>query len=88
MMRPAPAPGAAVPRRAIVPWLHKWRSTMEGTKSAAGSLTVQSLILGVLVQVAKAAGFDLAETDAATLVSIVLMAVALYGRLRATKRIA
>mgnify|MGYP003388411915 CR=1 FL=1 len=59
------------------------------TKSAITSVTTWGAVISILASVAKAAGFDIGGTDglAESVVAVIGGAVAIYGRVRATKKI-
>ena len=59
------------------------------TKSALTSVTIWGAIISVLASIAKAAGFDIGGTDglAESFVAVIGGLMAIYGRVRATKKI-
>lgn len=59
------------------------------TKSAITSVTIWGAVISILASVAKAAGFDIGGTDglAESVVAVIGGVVAIYGRVRATKKI-
>lgn len=59
------------------------------TKSALTSVTIWGAIISVLASIAKAAGFDIGETDglAESFVAVIGGLMAIYGRVRATTKI-
>lgn len=59
------------------------------TKSALTSVTIWGAIISILASIAKAAGFDIGETDglAESFVAVIGGLMAIYGRFRATTKI-
>ena len=59
------------------------------TKSAITSVTIWGAVISILASVAKAAGFDIGGTDglAESVVAVIGGVVAIYGRVRGTKKI-
>jgi len=59
------------------------------TKSALTSVTIWGAIISILASIAKAAGFDIGETDglAESFVAVIGGLMAIYGRVRATTKI-
>jgi hypothetical protein len=59
------------------------------TKSALTSVTIWGAVISILASVARAAGFDIGNTDglAESVVGVIGGVMAIYGRIRATKRI-
>lgn len=59
------------------------------TKSALTSVTIWGAIISILASVARAAGFDVGDTNglAESVVAVLGGLMAIYGRIRATTRI-
>ena len=59
------------------------------TKSALTSVTIWGAVISILASIAKAAGFDIGETDglAESFVAVIGGLMAIYGRFRATTKI-
>jgi len=59
------------------------------TKSALTSVTIWGAVISILASVARAAGFDVGDTNglAESVVAVLGGLMAIYGRIRATTRI-